>query len=323
MSIIKISLIIPCYNEESSLFPFYNELKKVSSEMEKYDFEFIFIDDGSKDKTLSILKDLSKNDERITYISFSKNFGKEAAMYAGFCNSTGDYAAVMDADMQDPPSLLPKMVEILENGEYDSVATRRVSRKGEPVLRSFFANRFYKIMKRSSDVDIVSGARDFRLMKKSMVDAIVSMCENTRFSKGIFGWIGFKTYWLPFENVERVAGESKWNFGKLVKYSLDGILGFSNSPLKISLIFGILFILGSFGCLTAGIINVTSRRYNSVWDCNAFNTFLILFSILFVCGVILVCLYVISMYIAKIYGEVKGRPHYIVAQTNKNDVVRK
>ena len=291
--------------------------------MEKYDFEFIFVDDGSKDKTLSILKDLSKNDERVTYISFSKNFGKEAAMYAGFCNSTGDYTAVMDADMQDPPSLLPEMVEILEKGEYDSVATRRVSRKGEPILRSFFANCFYKIMKRSSNVDIVSGARDFRLMKREMVDAIVSMCESTRFSKAIFGWIGFKTYWLPFKNVERVAGESKWSFWKLFKYSLDGIFGFSDSPLKISLFFGILFMLGSFTTLGFAIYNGATSKLRNVWDCNAFTTLLIASFVLFVSGVLLICLYVVSMYIAKIYREVKNRPHYIVAQTNKKDVVKK
>ena len=291
--------------------------------MENYDFEFIFVDDGSKDKTLSILKDLSANDKKLTYISFSKNFGKESAMYAGFCNATGDYTAVMDADMQDPPSLLPEMVKILEEGEYDSVATRRVSRNGEPVLRSFFANCFYKIMRRSSKVDIVNGARDFRLMKKEMVDAIVSMCESTRFSKAIFGWIGFKTYWLPFENVERVAGESKWSFWKLFKYSLDGILGFSNSPLKISLFFGVLFMLFSFVPLGFAIYNGATCGLPSVWTCNAFTTLLIIFSVLFVSGIILICLYIVSMYIAKIYCEVKNRPHYIIAQTNKKDVVKK
>lgn len=320
---IKISLIIPCYNEESSLLPFYDELKKVSLQMESYDFEFIFVDDGSKDKTLSILKDLAKADERVTYISFSKNFGKESAMYAGFCNATGDYTAVMDADMQDPPSLLPKMVEILEQGEYDSVATRRVSRKGEPVLRSLFARCFYRIMRRSTNVDIVTGARDFRLMKREMVEAIVSMCESTRFSKAIFGWIGFKTHWLPFENVERVAGESKWSFWKLFRYSLDGIIGFSNSPLKISLFFGVLFLLGSFVPLGFSIYNAVTCDLPNVWNCSAFTTLLLVFSILFISGILLICLYVVSMYIAKIYNEVKNRPHYIVAQTNKKDVVKK
>ena len=214
----KISLIIPCYNEETSILPFYEELNKVSSQMVNYDFEMLFIDDGSTDKTLSIIKDLASKDERVVYISFSKNFGKEAAMYAGFCNVTGDYAAVMDADMQDPPSLLPKMLEILNNGDYDSVATRRVTRKGEPIVRSFCANCFYKIIRKASRVDIVNGARDFRLMKREMVEAIVSMCENNRFSKAIFGWIGFKTAWLPFENVERVSGKSKWNFFFIMWY---------------------------------------------------------------------------------------------------------
>ena len=195
----KISLIIPCYNEEESLPPLYAELQRVTAEMTEYTFEMLFVDDGSKDKTLSILKEIAKSDDRVKYISFSRNFGKEAAMYAGFCNVTGDYAAVMDADMQDPPALLPKMMEIIKGGEYDSVATRRVTRKGEPKIRSFFANTFYKMMKKISDADIVDGARDFRLMKREMVDTIVSMSEDNRFSKGIFGWIGFKTYWLPYE----------------------------------------------------------------------------------------------------------------------------
>ena len=213
----KISLIIPCYNEEESLLPFYTELNRVSNEMSDYEFEMLFIDDGSKDKTLSILKDLASNDKRVKYISFSKNFGKEAAMYAGFCNSTGDYTAVMDADMQDPPALLRDMVKILESGEYDSVATRRQTRKGEPKIRSFFARAFYKVMNKISTLDMVDGARDFRLMKRDMVDAIVSMCENNRFSKGLFGWIGFKTYWMSYDNVERVAGQTKWSFKKLLK----------------------------------------------------------------------------------------------------------
>lgn len=318
----KISLIIPCYNEESSLMPFYNELNSVSLGMSSYDFEMIFVDDGSKDKTLSILKELAEKDKRVTYISFSKNFGKEAAMYAGFCNSTGDYTAVMDADMQDPPSLLPKMLEILESGEYDSVATRRVTRKGEPPLRSLFANCFYKIMNSSSDVDIVSGARDFRLMKREMVDAIVSMCESTRFSKAIFGWIGFKTYWLPFENVERVAGESKWSFWKLFKYSLDGIIGFSDAPLKICNFFSVLFILGAFTSLGFGIYEgVTSNIDLSINS--TFAMLMIIAAVLFVGGIVLIALRIVSMYVSKVYGEVKNRPHYIVAQTNKKDVVKR
>lgn len=301
--------------------PLYNELTRVSQEMSSYEFEYIFVDDGSKDKTLSVIKDLSKNDGRVTYIAFSKNFGKEAAMYAGFCNSTGDYVAVMDADMQDPPSLLPKMVEILESGEYDSVATRRVDRKGEPPVRSLFANMFYMLFRRVSNVSIVSGARDFRLMKREMVDAIVSMCEHNRFSKGIFGWIGFKTYWLPFENVERVAGKSKWSFWKLLKYSFDGIFAFSDKLLYLP------FYLSGFLGLTSTAPLAYFIYYwatHSFWmGYPAMTASLILFSILAIGSLLFLCLGILGAYVSKIHGEVKGRPHYIIAQTNKKDVVRK
>ena len=208
----KLSLIIPCYNEEEALPYIYEELVKVSATLSDYEIEYLFVNDGSKDHTLDKLKELAAHDERVKYFSFSRNFGKEAAMYAGFCNASGDYVAVMDADLQDPPSLLPKMLEILATGEYDSVATRRVNREGEPPIRSFFARQFYKLINKISDADIVDGARDFRLMKRDMVDAIIELNEYNRFSKGIFGWIGFRTYWLPYENVERVAGETKWSF---------------------------------------------------------------------------------------------------------------
>ena len=312
----KISLIIPCYNEESSLSPFYDELNNVAAKMESYEFEFLFIDDGSKDKTLEIVKAIASNDDRIKYISFSKNFGKEAAMYAGFCNCTGDYAAVMDADMQDPPSLLPQMVEILEQGEYDSVATRRMTRSGEPKIRSFFANAFYKIINKISDTNIVSGARDFRLMKREMVDAIVSMCESNRFSKGIFGWIGFKTYWLPFENVERVAGTTKWSFYKLFNYSLNGIVSFSDFPIKLSSILGVLLLLASCVTLVGSII---FNLVNQYFPQNANIAFIILFC----AGLQMLMLGVVGKYISNIYREVQRRPQYIIAQTNKKDVVKK
>lgn len=210
------------------------------------EYEFLFVNDGSKDATLSILKDLAERDEHVTYLSFSRNFGKEAAMYAGFTNAKGDYVAVMDADMQDPPALLPQMLALLTSGEYDSVATRRVNREGEPLIRSWFARKFYQIINRISDADIVDGARDFRLMKREMVDAIVEMGEYNRFSKGIFGWIGFRTYWLPYENVNRVAGETKWNFWKLLKYAIDGIINFSQAPLAVASWFGMGMTLLSF-----------------------------------------------------------------------------
>ena len=313
----KISLIIPCYNEEDALLPLYEELFRVTESMSDYDFEMLFIDDGSKDHTLKIIKELSSSDERVKYISFSRNFGKEAAMYAGFCNSTGDYTAVMDADMQDPPSLLPEMVKILEGGEYDSVATRRVSRKGEPRIRSFFSKLFYKIIRKISDTDIVDGARDFRLMKREMVDAIVSMCESNRFSKGIFGWIGFKTYWLPYENVERVAGKTKWSFFGLLKYSIDGIVGFSNTPLKIASWSGIFFTFVALIMLI--VIFVRTLIFGDPvagWP----STICIM---LFIGGIQLFSLGIIGQYVAKIYNETKKRPHYIVAQTNKEDVVKK
>ena len=317
----KISLIVPCYNEEDSLSALYGELTSVSEKMSDYEFEYLFIDDGSHDKTLDIIKGFSKSDARVTYISFSKNFGKEAAMYAGFCNATGDYVAVIDADMQDPPSLLPKMVKILESGEYDSVATRRVTRTGESKIRSFFANWFYRIFNRTTDVKIVSGARDFRLMKREMVDAIVAMCEKTRFSKGIFGWIGFKTYWLPFENVERVAGKSKWSFKKLFKYSLDGIIGFSSKPLKIPFYFGTFTALASFAPLIYLIYHWINWGFSM--GSTGITSSLILYTILAAATLLLISLGIVGQYIAKVYDEVKGRPHYIVTQTNKKDLVNK
>lgn len=313
----KISLIIPCYNEEESLVPFYTELNTVSRDMADYDFEMLFVDDGSKDKTLSILKDLAKDDDRVKYISFSKNFGKEAAMYAGFCNSTGDYTAVMDADMQDPPTLLKEMVKILESGEYDSVATRRQTRKGEPKIRSFFARMFYKIMNKISKVDLVDGARDFRLMKREMVDSIVSMCEANRFSKGIFGWIGFKTYWMSYDNVERVAGQTKWSFKKLLKYSWDGIISFSDAPLKFATGCGILSLIASIVALVFAFINVGQN------DIITSKYWFLLFAICAIGSATMISLGIVGQYISKIFNEAKGRPHYIVAQTNKEDIVKK
>ena len=313
----KISLIVPCYNEEKALPLFYDEVKKVANEMSEYEFELLFVDDGSRDKTLKLLQSFAEADKRVKYIAFSRNFGKEAAMYAGFCNVTGDYTAVMDADMQDPPSLLPEMVKILNEGEYDSVATRRKTRKGEPKLRSLFAKMFYKIMNKISDANIVDGARDFRLMKRDMVEAIVNMCESNRFSKGIFGWVGFKTYWLSYENVERVAGETKWSFWKLFKYSLDGITNFSSTPLKIASVSGFFFtfialIMLIFVFVRALLFNDPVQGWPSL-----------VCIILFIGGIQLFCIGIIGQYISKMYIETKKRPHYIVAKTNKEDIVKK
>lgn len=305
----KISVIVPCYNEQEALPIFYRETTKVFSGMD-CDYEILLVNDGSKDRTLSIMRSLAEQDEHILYISFSRNFGKESAMYAGFCNVSGDYVAVMDADMQDPPSLLPKMLDILESGEYDSVATRREDRKGEPPVRSFFARRFYKIINRISDADIVDGARDFRLMKRDMVDAIVEMGEYNRFSKGIFGWIGFRTYWMSYENVERVAGQTKWNFWKLFKYAIDGIINFSQAPLDVASWFGIFMTGISFLFLIIIII----RRL--VWGDPVAGWASTICVIIFIGGIQLFCLGVMGQYMGKTYMESKHRPHYIASESN-------
>lgn len=311
----KISLVIPCYNEQEALPLFYEEVTRVMDKL-AYDYELLFVNDGSKDATLPILQDLSKKDEHVIYLSFSRNFGKESAMYAGFCNADGDYVAVMDADMQDPPSLLPQMLEILESGEFDSVATRRETRKGEPRIRSWFAKRFYSIINRISDTDVVNGARDFRLMKREMVDAIVSMCEYNRFSKGIFGWVGFKTHWLAYENVERVAGKTKWSFWKLFKYAIDGIINFSQAPLTIAAWAGVLMTLLSFGFLAFIII----RRIAFGDPVMGWASTMCV--ITFIGGVQIFFLGIIGHYLSKTYLETKHRPHYIVSKTNKKDAKR-
>lgn len=308
----KISLIVPCYNEEEAMPIFYRETVKVTESM-NCDYEIIFVNDGSKDRTLEIARELAEQDVHVKYLSFSRNFGKESAMYAGFCNASGDYIAVMDADMQDPPSLLPKMAEILETGEYDSVATRRENRIGEPPVRSWFARRFYEIINRISDADIVDGARDFRLMKREMVDVIVGMTEYNRFSKGIFGWIGFRTYWLPYENVERVAGESKWNFWKLFKYAIDGIINFSQAPLSIASWFGI--VMTGFSLLF--LIFIVMRRL--LFGDPVAGWASLISVVIFIGGIQLFCLGIIGQYIAKMYMETKHRPHYIASETNIKD----
>ena len=309
-----LSCIVPCYNEEKALPYFFKEIVKVADEMSGTNdlcFEILFVDDGSRDHTLQILKDYSKTDSRIRYISFSRNFGKEAAMFAGLENVSGDYVAVMDADMQDPPSLLPQMYAILQDEEYDSVATRRVDREGEPPIRSFFARLFYKIINRISDADIVDGARDFRLMKRSMVDAILSMKEYNRFSKGIFGWVGFHTKWLPYENIERVAGETKWSFWKLFKYSIQGIVAFSTAPLAIASVIGIISCLISF-IMVLYIVGRTLLFGDPVGGWPS-----LVCIILFLGGIQLFSIGVLGQYLAKTYLETKKRPIYIIRESNK------
>ena len=311
----KISIIVPCYNEEESVPLFYAETETVFQRME-YDYEILFVNDGSGDGTLSEIKALAENDPHVKYISFSRNFGKEAAMYAGFCNSDGDYVAIMDADLQDPPSLLPEMVKVLESGEYDSVATRRKDRKGEPRLRSWLSKRFYSLINRISDADIVDGARDFRLMTREMVEAIVAMDEYNRFSKGIFGWIGFRTYWLGYENIERAAGTTKWNFGKLFKYALEGIINFSEVPLSIASGFGVSMTLISL----AALIFIIVRRI--LFGDPVAGWASLICVVIFIGGIQLLCLGVIGQYLAKTYAESKNRPHYIISDTNKDTVKR-
>ena len=311
-----ISLIIPCYNEEEVLPLLYPALEDVMGRLSRFDFELLFVNDGSRDGTLQVLRQLARQDSRVQFLSFSRNFGKEAAMYAGFCNARGDYVAVMDADMQDPPALLPQMIELLEGGAYDSVATRRVTRQGEPPIRSFCARMFYKLINRISDADIVDGARDFRLMRREMVDAIVSMGEYNRFSKGIFGWIGFRTCWLPYENVERAAGETKWSFWKLFKYSIDGIINFSQVPLSIASWGGILLTALSFVMITF----IVARKLLfgdpvAGWPSLAC-------MITFIGGIQLFCLGIMGQYLAKTYLEVKNRPHFIIAETNREEAVK-
>ena len=311
-----VTLIVPCYNEQESLPIFYDAVCEVAKGLQNYDITLLLVNDGSKDATLSIMRELAAKDERVRYLSFSRNFGKEAAMYAGFCNAKGDFVAVMDADMQDPPSLLPQMLEILETGEYDSVATRRVTRQGEPPIRSFFARMFYWLINHISDADVVDGARDFRLMRREMVEAIVSMCEYNRFSKGIFGWIGFRTKWLPFENVERVAGQTKFSFFKLLRYSLDGITNFSQVPLSIASWMGIMLTMFSFFMVAVVVV----RRL--VFGDPVAGWASTICVILFIGGIQLLCMGIMGQYLAKTYMEVKNRPHYIVAESSDEDIER-
>ena len=309
----KISVVVPCYNEEESLPLFYQEMERVrKQDFENVEFEYIFVDDGSKDNTLKEMKELYVQDNKVRYISFSKNFGKEAAILAGLEAATGDYVTLMDADLQDPPSMLRKMYDIIKDEGYDNVGTRRVSRKGEPPIRSFFAHIFYKIINKMSDVEMVDGARDYRLMTRQMVDSIISLKEYNRYSKGLFSYVGFKTKWLEYENVERVAGETKWSFWKLFKYAMEGITAFSTTPLILSSVLGLLFCLIAF--LMIILIIVKTLVYGdptSGWPS-------MVCIIFFVSGVQLFSLGVIGQYLSKTYLEVKSRPVYLIRETEKD-----
>jgi len=310
-----VSLIVPCYNEEEALPFLYNALTDVREQVKDYKFEFIFVNDGSRDKTTDVIKGFADKDPDVKYIIFSRNFGKEAAMYAGLQKARGDLVAIMDADMQDPPSLIPSMIRSIENDEADIIASRRVSREGEPKIRSFFARLFYKIINRMVDVEIADGARDFRLMKRQVVDAILDLDERQRFSKGIFAWVGFRTKWIEYVNTERVAGETKWSFFKLFKYAIDGIVAFTTAPLRLATYvgFGTAF-LGFIYLVYYFIRAIILRIYNEVPGYPSLLCF-----ILFIGGMILMALGILGEYIGRTFIEVKRRPLYIKAEETKDD----
>lgn len=314
----KISVVVPCYNEQEVLHYFYSEMSKVMNKMEnemekdtEIDFEIIFVNDGSKDSSLEIMHELAEKDKRVKYLSFSKNFGKEAAILAGFEHATGDYVCMMDADLQDPPSLLPEMYKILKNNtEYDSVATRRISRDGEPPIRSFFARLFYKIMNKISDTELMDGARDYRLMSRKFVDSLLELKEYNRFSKGLFGWVGYKTKWIEYKNIERVAGETKWSFFKLLLYAIDGVVAFSTVPLTVVSLIGMLMLFVSVIVIILIIIKtLVFHDPTSGWPS-------LVCIITFIGGLQIFCLGVIGQYLSKTYLETKDRPRYIIQEKN-------
>lgn len=306
----KITAVVPCYNEQEALGLFYEELNSVTAEMRDCEFEILFVNDGSKDRTLELMKELAEKDGRVKYISFSRNFGKEAAIYAGLEHASGDLVAIMDADLQDPPRLLPEMYRAVTEEGYDSVATRRVTRKGEPPIRSFFARMFYRLMNKMCKTEVVDGARDFRLMTRPFVDSLLSMKEYNRFSKGLFGWVGFRTKWIEFENVERVAGETKWSFWKLLLYAIDGMVAFSTMPLSVAALIGILM------CVIAAISIIFIIVRQLCFGGSAFGWPSMVCIMIFIGGVQLLCMGIMGQYLAKTYLEVKNRPIYICKETN-------
>ena len=316
-----LSVIVPCYNEQEAIPLFYEAISKTASDMREIwndlEFEYLFIDDGSSDGTLETIKSIRLKDDRVRFVSFSRNFGKESALYAGLKNSRGEYAVTMDADMQDPPALLPEMYRAVREEGYDSAATRRVTRRGEPVIRSFFARRFYRIINRMSSADIVDGARDYRIMTRRMVDSIVGMQEYNRFTKGIYGWIGFNTKWIEFQNVERVAGETKWSFWKLFGYAMEGIIGFSTVPLSMATWVGIFMSIVSF----LGILFIIVKKLVYGDPTSGWSSMVCI--ILMIAGIQLFCMGIIGQYLAKTYLETKRRPIYIAKRTSEDDTERK
>ena len=311
-----ISIIIPCYNEENNLDKICKAVRQIMNEQSGYQYEMLLVNDGSKDYTLQKMIALAGEDKNIRYYSFSRNFGKESAIYAGLSNAKGDYVVTMDADMQDPPELLPEMLSILESGEYDSVAARRVSRKGEPPIRSLCARIFYRLINKISDIEIMDGARDFRLMTRPMVNSVLTLTEYNRFSKGIFGWVGYRTKWMEYENVERKEGETKWSFWKLLRYSIDGIVNFSNVPLTISSYLGIIMTFVSF----LAIVFIIVRKLIFGDPVSGWPSLACI--ITFVGGIQLFCMGIMGQYLSKTYMEVKKRPHYVIQFTNDEEAER-
>ena len=308
-------MIVPCFNEEEALPYFYEETTKTMASL-PFDYELLFVDDGSTDKTLDVMKKLSAQDKHVNYFALSRNFGKESAMYAGLCNASGDYIGFMDADLQHPPILIKQMMEALLNSEYDCAACKRVDRKGDSKIRTWFARRFYKLINRISDAHMVDGAGDFRIMKREMAEVIISMSEYNRFSKGIFSWVGFKTYWIDYENVDRVAGKTSWSFFGLVKYAIDGIVNFSNAPLELASLFGLLTTVFAFIYLIYILI-----KYALFGDpVQGWATLICV--ILFMGGIQLFALGIMGQYVGKTYMEVKNRPHFIVADSNKKEMTK-
>ncbi len=305
----KISIIVPCYNEAEAIPYFYKEITKISQKMNT-NFEYIFINDGSSDKTLEIIKNYNKIDKHVKYISFSRNFGKEAAIYAGLNLSTGDYVAVMDADLQDPPNLLPKMLKAIEKEKYDCAGARRVTRKGEPRIRSFLARIFYRIINKIAKIEMVDGARDYRLMTRKMVNSILELKEYNRYSKGLFSFVGYKTKWIEYKNVNRVAGETKWSFWKLFLYAIEGITDFSTTPLAFAALIGIVFCIIAFIMIIFIIVRtLVNGDPTPGWPS-------LVCIVFFVSGIQLFCLGIIGEYLAKTYLETKKRPVYIIKETN-------
>lgn len=305
-----ITIIVPCFNEQSALSFFYKEYLKIAQLMNDITLKLLFIDDGSTDDTLTLIKEYAKQDSSVKYISFSRNFGKEAAIYAGLQHASGDYVVIMDADLQDPPSLLPELYAAVKNEGYDSAATRRVSRKGEPLIRSWFAREFYKLMHKIAHTDLVDGARDYRLMNRKFVNALLSLGEYNRFTKGLYGWVGFKTKWIEFENIERIAGESKWSFWKLFYYAIEGIVAFSTVPLTIATVIGLICCFCAFSATSFIIIR------KLIFDDPIQGWASTVSIILFIGGVQLLCTGILGQYLAKTYLETKKRPIYIIDKTN-------